>query len=237
MGNYPSIQLNSTVNEKKNWLHKGVFTAEDYLKLSASREAQSRMLSFMGISGFEALFTKGEVKIHSPIGKDDHPSAGLILGKDDGRVLFFDFRGSVGDKHLTLSRLFMRLAGADWRTQQRPTCAVWGARLLIQAGVVCPVEVYMPPCPQLRKSHHGQKSLQKCYAGIHLLYRVRWTYQDHTDKPIPLGKDFLAPWCGITPDQARDGVRDLLKAGVIYTAEKKGPLRYFLPGQYFSQQR
>ena len=45
-----------------------------------------------------------------------------------------------------------------------------------------------------------------------------------------MGRAFMSVWTGLSEDQCRDCIKELLKAGVIHTAGQHGRARLFAPG-------
>ena len=191
------------------------------------------MLDYLGFNNYSALFKNGRVSVKSVIPPDNHNSGGLILSTQ-GEVLFYDFSGACGQQHITLPFLYARLKAGylvpfiptktDGKTYGKVTLAVWAMRLLIESGIVKPAQVLLPACPPMRKS------VQQFYDGVKLLFQVRWAFKDHYGNPLTMGRVFMSAWSGLTEDQCRDAIKDLLKAGVIHTAGEHGRSRLFAPG-------
>jgi len=112
----------------------------------------------------------------------------------------------------------------DGKAHGNVTLAVWAMRLLIEAGIVKAAHVELPPCPEFRQS------VKKYYAGVKSLFQVRWSFMDHKGNPFPMGCKFMSAWCGLSEDQCKTAIKDLLNSGVIHTAEQHGRMRLFAPG-------
>lgn len=157
--------------------------------------------------------------------------------------MFHDYSGSLGQEHFTLPALYASLkAGFLFNLKAtkdkesgtiygKVTPAVWAVRLLVDAGIVKPAEVLLPPCPELRNS------VKQYYAGVKLLFQIRWIFKDHKNCAVPMGRRFMSAWCGLSEDQCRDAIKDLLTAGVIHTAGQHGRARLFAPGYEPPQQQ
>jgi hypothetical protein len=195
---------------------------------------QRNLLSFLGFTDYETLFKHGRATVRSVVPPyDKNKSGGLILA-ETGDILFRDFSGACGNKHVPLQVLYARLIAGrfvrltptekDDKAYGKVTFVVWAVRLLVDAGIVKPAIVLLPPCPKLRNS------VKQYYAGVELLYQVRWAYQPHYGNPFAMGRVFMSAWCGLTEQQAKDAIKDLLKAGVIHTAGQHGRSRLFAPG-------
>ena len=203
-------------------------------KLLRTKSIQKKLLNFLGFQHYESLFKNGRASVRSVIPPDNHYSGGLILS-NQGEILFHDYSGAIGHQHVFLPVLYARLrvgfntqlivpTEKDGKLYGNVTLAVWSVRLLIDAGIVKPAQVELPPCPNLRKS------VQQFYEGIKLLFQVRWAFRDHHGNPITMGRKFMSAWTGLSEDQCRDAIKDLLKAGVIHTAGQFGRARLFAPG-------
>jgi hypothetical protein len=209
-------------------------TKTDPRRLFQTKSIQRQILTFLGFTDFDALFKTGRATVRSVVPPYDHNKSGGLILASSGEILFQDFSGACGDKHIPLQVLYARLIAGHFvrltptekesRKYGAVTFAVWGVRLLVDAGIVKPAAVDLPPCPNLRKS------VKQYYAGMKRLFEVRWAFTEHSGNPIAMGRDFMANWCGLTKQQARDAIIDLLKAGVIHTAGKHGRARLFAPG-------
>ena len=209
-------------------------TKADPRRLFQTKSIQRQILTFLGFTDFDALFRTGRATVRSVVPPYDHNKSGGLILANSGEILFQDFSGACGDKHVPLQVLYARLIAGrfvwltpteeDSRTYGAVSLAVWGVRLLVDAGIVKPAAVDLPPCPKLRKS------VQQYYAGMKRLFEVRWAFAEHSGNPIAMGRDFMADWCGLTKQQARDAIIDLLKADVIHTAGQHGRARLFAPG-------
>jgi len=202
-------------------------------KLFCTESIQRQLLHYLGFKDYESLFKNGRASVRSVIPPDNHNSGGLILSPQ-GEVLFHDFSGALGQSHVTLPVLYARLIAGyyvhlvptvkDGKAYGKVALAVWAVRLLVEAGIVKPAIVLLPPCPELRNS------VKRFYAGIELLFQVRWAYKPHHENPCAMGRKFMSAWCGLTEQQAKDAIKDLLKAGVIHAAGQFGRARLFAPG-------
>ena len=202
-------------------------------KLFCTESKQRQLLDYLGFKSYGLLFKNGRASVRSVIPPDDHNSGGLILS-DQGEVLFYDFSGALGHQHVTLPVLYARLVAGryvhliptekDGNAYGKVTLAVWAVRLLVDAGIVKPAKVLLSPCPELRKS------VKEYYAGVKLLFQVRWAFKEHYASDVTMGRTFMSPWTGLSEDQCRTAIKDLLKAGVIHTAGQHGRSRLYAPG-------
>lgn len=228
--NITSMVVSPEIPEIKNIANK-----RQVRMLFATESVQKRLLDYLGFTDYDTLFQNGCASVRSPVPPyDEHKSGGLILALN-GDVLFHDFSGECGSRHVPLQVLHARLVAGryvnltptekDSKSYGEVTLAVWATRLLIDAGVVEAAKVALPPCPQ-----GTRPAVRKYYAGVKLLFRVRWAYKEHYGNPVPMGRKFMADWCGLTEQQARDAITDLLCAGVIHTADEHGRTHLFAPG-------
>ncbi|OOY42971.1 hypothetical protein, partial [Solemya velum gill symbiont] len=226
----------SSMGVSTETLHTGSISGAQIKVLIQKEAVQRRLLDFLGFKDYEALFSAGKASVYSVIPPEDKHKSGGLLFADDGNILFHDFSGAGGGKHILLNSLYATLVAESpvdltpfqtdkGKMKGKVQAATWWLRLLIDAGVVEPAVVNLPPCPV-----NARPALKKVYYGIKRLFEVRWAYEDHHGLPIMLGRDFLMDWCGVTEQQARIAVKDLLRQEVIYTAGKHGRSKIFLPG-------
>jgi hypothetical protein len=209
-------------------------TKAEARRLFQTENIQRQILAFLGFTDFDPLFRTGRATVRSVVPPYDHNKSGGLILTDSGDILFHDFSGACGNKHVSLQVLYARLISGrivslkateqDGKKYGNVTARVWAVRLLVDAGIVKPAAVDLPPCPNLRKS------VQKYYVAMKRLFEVRWAFTEHTGNPVAMGRVFMAAWCGLTEDQAREAIKDLLKAGVIHTAGQHGRARLFAPG-------
>ncbi len=91
--------------------------------------------------------------------------------------------------------------------------------------MVAAAKVDLPLCPS-----GVWPAVRKYYAGVKLLFQVRWAYREHYGNPVAMGRGFMSAWCGLSEQQTRDAIIYLLNAGIIHTAGKYGRARLFAPG-------
>jgi len=204
-------------------------------RLLQTEKYQRQILDFLGFVGFEGVFKTGRATVRSVVPPYDNNKSGGLIRTKNGEILFHDFPGACGNKHVPLQVLYARLIAGrfvrltptekDGRVYGAVTLAVWGVQVLVDAGIVNPAIVDLPPCPP-----NSRKSMNQFYAGMKRLFEVRWAFIEHAGNPITMGREFMAPWCGLTENQARDAIKDLLKAGVIHTAGQHGRARLYAPG-------
>ncbi|MCA1667789.1 MAG: hypothetical protein LC793_10455, partial [Thermomicrobia bacterium] len=107
--------------------------------------------------------------------------------------------------------------------EDRPTLGVWSTLLLVRAGLISCPHGPLPHMPACVKPGRGD-----LWRAIDLLFACRWTIFDHC--PIPLSRNFVAAWAGITPDVARRGVEWMLKEGVVEHVATLAPKRSGMEG-------
>jgi hypothetical protein len=210
---------------------------EEQTNLFQDNSTQRHLLGFLGFKGFESLFANGTASVYSVIRQDKNKSGGLILD-DDGCIWFKDFAGPIGDTHITLQYVyalqvsgdFKRLRGllptkiGDW-SFNNVTAGVLGARLLIDAGLVKPAYVNLPPCPGT------DKNLVQLYTGVKRLFEVRWAFLPTAGAPFPLGQEFIGPWSGMGAQQVREPIQNLIRNGVIHHADNYRRMQLYAPGE------
>jgi hypothetical protein len=206
-------------------------------KLFQDESTLRHILTFQGFKTFESVFTSGTASVYSVIRQDKNKSGGLIRD-DDGYIWFKDFAGPTGDTHITLPYVYaLQLSGdfkrfrgllptqkGDW-SFNNVTAGVFGARLLIDAGLVKPAKVNLPPCPGT------DKNLVQLYAGVKRLFEVRWAFQPTSGAPVPIGREFIGPWSGMGAQQVREPIKELIRNGVIHHADNHRRMRLYAPGE------
>jgi hypothetical protein len=209
---------------------------DEQKKLFQDESIQRHLLTFLGFKAFESVFTSGTASVYSVIRQDKNKSGGLIRD-DDGYIWFKDFAGQTGDTHITLQYVyalqisgdFKRFKGllpaniGDW-SFNNVTAGVLGARLLIDAGLVKPAYVNLPPCPGT------DKNIVQLYAGIKRLFEVRWAFLPTAGNSVPMGRDFMGLWCGMGAQQIREPIKELLRKDIIHHAGEHGRARLYAPG-------
>jgi len=213
----------------------------DYIKTTAqmrelySKESiQRHLLDYLGFTEYEALFKHRRASVRSVVPPYDANKSGGLMLSETGDILFRDFSGACGHRHVPLQVLYARLKAGffvrltptkkDDKAYGKVTLAVWAVRLLVDARIVKPAIVLLPPCPELRYS------VKQYYAGVKLLYQVRWVFKNHYGNSVAMGREFMSPWCGLSEDQCRAAIKDLLKAGVIHTTGQHGRANLYAPG-------
>jgi hypothetical protein len=86
--------------------------------------------------------------------------------------------------------------------------ARWYRRLFAEAGVVELAPVELPALPSGSPAY-----VEQVRRGYELLAGVR----DGQDpgEPMPFARRFAASWCGLSEHQAREGIEELQRLGVI----------------------
>ncbi len=154
-----------------------------------------------------------------------------LLWGGDGLITYWDGDGTL--RPIAFASLYCALKVKAGKVRRRwewtaPEFATWALRLFIEAGVLDPVHVDLPPLPS-----DAAESVQKVYAGIKLLFQCKWTYEPG---PTAFTREFAATWCGVSKDEATYAIRRLLYLDIIYPVEEslKGKygkkIRLYLPG-------
>jgi hypothetical protein len=100
--------------------------------------------------------------------------------------------------------------------------APWGLRV-----VEAPRKVHLRR-RRLDDEFSSSSSRARCSSnsGIILLEALR-----DDDAPMPLARDFMGPWCGLTPNQFRDGLWELRQGKFIQQAGKHGRMNLYMRGR------
>ncbi len=154
---------------------------------------------------------------------EDRPSAALYRNRA-GNIVYVDFHAP--DPALKVLALAEVYAAQRWGKVERLSgqqYALWTLRLLVEAGLVAPAPVPLPPLPP-----GARPAVVKVYNGLRLLFGCRWLHTPGA--PAPFSWRFGAAWCGPGQRHVGEAMGALLKAGVIHRQAKVGGLSLFLPG-------
>jgi len=173
---------------------------------------------------------------HAPIGtafrcvlhEDAHPSAALFR-MNDGCVLYHDFHRSAQSREwLTLGEVYAAQISGHPRKLNPPEHLTWRLRLAVDAQLVAPAPVSMPPLPA-----GASYATCKVYAGLALLFGCKWLHAP--GEPSAASWRFLADWCGIAQKTAGDGLQDNVRRRTIivtgdYRTSYGKTMATYLPG-------
>jgi hypothetical protein len=139
---------------------------------------------------------------------DARPSAALWRASAGAQILYHDFHaGRFGDPAwLPLSRVRAHVAGRRGYLG-KPELAVWRLRLAAEVGKVEPVRFDAPAVA---------RRLEPLWNGFLYLLGIRWKVSP--GEPAPFTRRFAAAWCGVSEWEARDGVAELCRLGLLAPA-------------------
>lgn len=110
----------------------------------------------------------------------------------------------------SLTEVYANLTSGIPRRRGRGEFVRWKLRLAIEAGVLEPPKVSLPPLPATATTY-----AVRVYAGLRLLVAVR-ELSDGPDAPFPFARSFVAEWCGgLDREQANAGIKALVRAGIL----------------------
>jgi Bifunctional DNA primase/polymerase, N-terminal len=139
---------------------------------------------------------------------DGRPSAAFWRASEDAQILYHDFHAGRwgGPAWLPLSRVRAHVAGRRGYLG-KPELAVWRLRLAAEVGQLEPVSFDAPAVP---------RGLEPLWAGFLYLLGIRWTVSP--GEPAPFTRRFAAAWCGVSEWEARDGLAELQRRGLLSPA-------------------
>lgn len=150
-------------------------------------------------------------------GPDRHPSAALHRGPD--RIWrYIDFHRPGDPVSLTLAEVRASREAGRLVRLPGPSQSRWYRRLFYEAGVLPahPVPLDLPP---------GLSPVARRLAdGFALLLAIR---ELSDGGPAPYARSFAGPWCGVGERQAGEGIRELVRARVLWQADRHGPLKLY----------
>jgi hypothetical protein len=162
---------------------------------------------------------------HFPCPLPGHGGTAFLVypDDDDGEVRLACCEGhwrSLGE---------VRMAEALERDTWHPSnirIAIWTRLLAYETGTFEPLNVLVPALPP-----GASKDAHTAREGFRLLIGLRWADGEH--RAVAYSVRFVAGWCSIGKWQAHEGVRALLKYGVIHEAGRAGSygrVPLYLPG-------
>jgi len=101
--------------------------------------------------------------------------------------------------------------------------ATWTRRLAYEVGAFRPAAVAVPPLPS-----GASPGIERVWEGFRLLIGLRWADGPH--RPVAFSAGFARAWCGVARGTAHAAIRFLIERGVIWEVERRGRLRFYLPG-------
>ncbi len=110
--------------------------------------------------------------------------------------------------------------------------AAWTTRAMFEEGEI---ELPIIDFPSLPAAIASNSDLAQVWVGVHLLFACRFVY--FPDSPVPLSRQFVAEWCGVSQWKAREGLDLLIEKGAIrviaewkrHKIPRGRVLRLFLP--------
>lgn len=137
---------------------------------------------------------------------DSRPSASVDR-RSDGTLHYRDWHERSGVKWLTMPEVYAARVTGIVRALRGPELATWNKRLLVDAGLVEPVRVEMPP---LGASLRNAAAVAE---GFRRLLECKWAFSP--GEPTTFTAEFARGWCGVGAWAARDAIRVLVERGVI----------------------
>lgn len=134
-----------------------------------------------------------------------------LLVSDDGEILLLDFAEQYGLKSYTLPNLIASIAYQKQKKLKGPEFITWCLRLFMDAGLIHPASVPMPPCPD-----NASENVQRVYNGFQYLLQCKWRYENGFGQPTAFARNFAAAWCGLSVSSAHRAKIKLMKSKVIH---------------------
>jgi hypothetical protein len=159
---------------------------------------------------------------------DQRPSASIYRG-DDGVWRYRDWHSRNGREWWALAEVrFAQVTGHLTRLEDAPTLARWWRRLFAEAGVIDLAAVAVPSLPPGAPAH-----VERVRGGFELLVQVRESRD--AGEPMPFARRFAADWCGVSERQAREGIAELKRLGIIkkvgeHPSGHGQPMHLYRPG-------
>jgi hypothetical protein len=104
-----------------------------------------------------------------------------------------------------------------------PSLATWRLRLLVDAKLIEPYPVDLPPLPD-----DAPARVLKVYEGFKLLLACKWAYAP--GHPTMFARAFAAGWCGVGLLAAWEATQWLLQRQIIVPAGRYKGRPLYLPG-------
>jgi hypothetical protein len=151
-----------------------------------------------------------------------HPSA-RWMWQDDGMVLYHDMHQRSGRLYWTLPEVYAALVSGKVRPLKRASKKTWRLRLAVDAGLVQPYPVAMPPLPP-----DAPPLERRLYDGFRLLLACKWVHK--AEAPTMFGRAFAAGWCGIPEGSFWLAMQGLLRRKILVRAGYEEGRPVYLPG-------
>jgi len=156
-------------------------------------------------------------------GPDKRPSA-TLLRAEDGTIKLHDWHRKDGLEFFSLAEVLAAQRSGRVRSLNGPELATWKLRLLVEAGLVDPIHVDMPPLPP-----EASPITHRVLAAFCYLLSCKWLYT--AGVPSPFTWKFAAGWCGVPERQAGEAIRELLRLGALRRVGTwKRTTSLYLPG-------
>lgn len=125
---------------------------------------------------------------------------------------------------LTLPEVRAAQVSGVVRQLRGPELATWALRLLVEAGVMQPTKVDMPPLPSWVAT-----SIHRTYEGFRLLLACRWLYTHGA--PAPFTWDFAQAWTGLSRKEVGAAILHLRHEGILRFVGQHQRANLYLPGE------
>lgn len=146
--------------------------------------------------------------------EEKHPSASLYR-RADGIVVYRDWHSPVKDQWYYLPEVRASQAYRRATKLESFELAVWGLRLLWEAGMVTPARLPAHTVPT-----NLRPTVKKVYDGFLVLLGLRWL---HTPgMAAPFAWRFASAWCGVGERQVGKAIPELLRLKLIRVAGSHG---------------
>lgn len=156
---------------------------------------------------------------------DRKPSASLIRNSDTGTVFYRDWHCASGDNWYSLAEVRASIGYGKPVKLNPSEHATWQLRLLVEIGVIKPMEVEMLPLPE-----KAQKSIKRVYSGFKKLLGCKWRHTPNM--PTPFAQKFAAAWSGVSPSSAYRAIRELqMEYKVIRIVGQHRHYRLWMPAK------
>jgi len=180
--------------------------------------------------------------------KEQHPSASFCRDPQNGAFMYHDWHaGSEGrevpekvakcsdgqyhnvkQEFFTLAEVYASQHYNEVKSLNGPEQAVWGLRLLVDAGIIEPAKVELEPLPDGIKP-----AVKKVYEGFKLLLGCKWLHSPN--EPTAFTWKFASAWCNLSMQHLGKAMKELLSMGYIKEAGKMKSgrgraMKLWLPG-------
>jgi Bifunctional DNA primase/polymerase, N-terminal len=157
--------------------------------LAKKPELVEHIVTFVGLGAVAR-----EVAHLCTLHRERHPSAVLTTG-DNGFPVYLDLHAEETDlKAYTMPDYYRaRLLGRGLRREEKlkgPSLMPWWERMLVEMGVLAPVQVPHRPLPE-----SAMDSVRQVYEQFLYLCGCKWIYEP--DAPTTFSVRFGREWCGI----------------------------------------